>query len=119
MSGHPIVHVEIPSTNLDETGNFYKDLFGWSAKPVWEYEYMLFNTNAGGLQGGYVKIDDDTYKAGDVILYVATDDIGATLAKVESLGGKTLLPETEIPGTGWFAFFSDPAGNRLGLFKGL
>jgi predicted enzyme related to lactoylglutathione lyase len=29
------------------------------------------------------------------------------------------MPETEIPETGWFAFFEDPAGNRVGIYKGL
>ena len=39
--------------------------------------------------------------------------------KIESLGGQTLLPKTEIPNIGWFALFADPTGNRVGLFTGL
>jgi uncharacterized protein len=53
------------------------------------------------------------------LAYVSTDDIDATLAHVEALGGKTLLPKTEIPHNGWFAFFADPAGNRIGLYTGM
>ena len=37
---------------------------------------------------------------------------------VEARGGKTILPKTEIPGVGWFAFFADPTGNQVALFKG-
>jgi predicted enzyme related to lactoylglutathione lyase len=43
-------------------------------------------------------------------------DIEVALKKRVALGGKALSPKTEIPGMGWFAFFADPNGNRLGLF---
>ena len=56
-----------------------------------------------GPGGGFVKSGDHGYKQGEVLIYISTDDIDATLAKVESLGGKTLQPKTEIPQTGWFA----------------
>jgi len=51
-----------------------------------------------------------------LLLYIGTDDIDASLAKVEAHGGKTVLPKTEIPGIGWFAIFTDQTGNRLALF---
>jgi uncharacterized protein len=54
-------------------------------------------------------------KVGEVLIYVVTDDIEATLAKAEALGAKTLTPRTEIP-QGWFAVFADPAGIRIALF---
>jgi predicted enzyme related to lactoylglutathione lyase len=34
-------------------------------------------------------------------------------------GGKILAPKTEIPGMGWFAFFADPNGNRLALYRAM
>src|SRR6202011_5983423 len=36
--------------------------------------------------------------------------------KVEKLGGKTILPPTEVPGGPKLAMFTDPAGNVTGLF---
>lgn len=56
------------------------------------------------------------YKAGEVLIYIGTDDIDASLAKITSLGGKTILPKTEIPQVGWWAVFADPTGNKIGLF---
>jgi hypothetical protein len=53
------------------------------------------------------------------MVYVGTDDIEATLAKAETLGGEILVPKSEIPGQGWFGMFSDPTGNQIGLFTGL
>jgi predicted enzyme related to lactoylglutathione lyase len=47
---------------------------------------------------------------------IQTDDIDSTLAEVEKLGGKTVTPKTEIPDMGWFAVFTDPEGNYIGLF---
>ena len=47
--------------------------------------------------------------------YVQVDDIPATLAKVDSLGGKTIVPPVTIP-NGTFAWFADPEGNTIGLW---
>ena len=48
--------------------------------------------------------------------YVQVDDIPAALAKAESLGGKTVVPAVTIP-QGSFAWFADPDGNTVGLWK--
>jgi uncharacterized protein len=76
----------------------------------------------GGPGGGFVEVAGNApipYKPDSLLVYVSTDDIEATLAKVESLGGKTVLAKTEIPQMGWWAVFSDPTGNRVGLFSGM
>jgi predicted enzyme related to lactoylglutathione lyase len=90
----------------------------WKIEAQPEMDYVMFDVEPGP-GGGFPKADGETYKKGDVIVYISTDDIEATLAKVEELGGKTLLPKTEIPNMGWFAFFSDPTGNRVGLYTGM
>jgi len=51
-----------------------------------------------------------------VTVYVQVDDVAAALAKAESLGGKTQVPPVEIP-AGTFAWFADPDGNTIGLWK--
>jgi predicted enzyme related to lactoylglutathione lyase len=68
--------------------------------------------------GGFNPISE-TYPAGTVIVYIEADDIDATLAKIEANGGKVVLPKSEIPNTGWFAFFTDPTGNQVALYKSL
>jgi predicted enzyme related to lactoylglutathione lyase len=50
------------------------------------------------------------------IFYVQVDDIPGCLAKATSLGGKTLVGPVDIP-TGSFAWFADPDGNTIGLWK--
>jgi len=117
VSDHTICHVEIVAADPATSSRFYGDLFGWkmSAMPVdGSTTYHTFETPAG-LGGGFPSIGVD-YKPGDVIVYISTDDIDATLARVTELGGRTLLGKTEIPGMGWYAQFADPTGNRLGLY---
>ena len=51
-------------------------------------------------------------------IYVQVDDIEVSLGEIASIGGTTVVPRTEIPGTVTFALFTDPAGNMVGLVEG-
>jgi len=53
---------------------------------------------------------------GHVTFYVEVDDPQATLDKVESLGGKTIMPVTEMEMV-TFALFADPEGHVVGIAK--
>ena len=117
MKVHPVVHIELSANNMEEANRFYQEAFGWKTELDPAYNYLMFQAE-GGPGGGFVQPDGQMYKPGDVLVYLGTDDIESSLQKVESLGGKTLVPKTEIPNVGWFAFFTDPTGNRLGLFQG-
>jgi predicted enzyme related to lactoylglutathione lyase len=117
MSQHPIVHIEFSAKDPEAAGKFYADLFGWKVESFPGMDYYGFEAQ-GGPGGGFNPLGEQV-KAGDVYVYVATDDIEATLAQAESLGGKTLVPKTEIPNMGWFAFFTDPTGNKVGLYTGM
>ncbi len=120
MSNHPIVHIEIPSDNPQATSTFYKNAFDWNIQiPPGFEDYPMFQAE-GGPAGGFNTVGDlhgVSIKPGDVLIYISTDNIEASLASVEKHGGKTLVGKTEIPQVGWFAIFSDPAGNKIGLFN--
>lgn len=117
MSKHPVVHVEISATDLAAASRFYADLFGWKIEHIPEMNYATFEPSEG-VGGGFNPVTEEN-PAGSVVVYIGTDDIEASLAKVEQLGGKTTWPKTEIPGMGWFATFTDPSGNNIGLFTAL
>jgi predicted enzyme related to lactoylglutathione lyase len=114
MTAHPIVHVEISAAALKETSQFYADVFGWEIDHSME-DYPMFKAE-GGPGGGFVPLSDVTHTVGVPLLFLATEDIEASLAEVEAHGGKTLQPKTEIGPHGWMAVFSDPAGNRIALY---
>lgn len=120
MSGHPIVHIEIPATNTRDAGTFYQEVFGWNIQADEMYGYVMFSAE-GGPAGGFVEAGKENpvhvdYKIDSLLVYLATDDIDATLKTIEAHGGKTLLAKTEIPHVGWWAVFTDPSGNRLALY---
>jgi predicted enzyme related to lactoylglutathione lyase len=121
MSSHPIVHIEIPGNDTKAASKFYEEAFGWKIQTAPEFDYHMFQAE-GGPGGGFIKVGEPMSgnpKPSEVLIYIDTDDIDASLAKVQSLGGKVVLPKTEIPQTGWFAVFTDPTGNKIGLYTSL
>ncbi len=118
MAKHPVVHLELSAKEPKAAGEFYKKLFGWKIETDDELQYVQFMAEEGGIGGGFNPVDDNN-PAGSVLPYVGTDDIEAALAKAESLGAKTVMPKTEIPGVGWFGTFMDPTGNRVGLYTSM
>jgi uncharacterized protein len=119
----PIIHVEIPARDLETASQFYAQVFDWKLD-LSVPEYPQFQA-AGGPCGGFVAVREEAsehglkYTAGEVLIYLGTDDIDAALARVEAHGGKTLVPRTEIPSIGHWAMFEDPTGNRIGLYSSL
>ena len=114
MSKRNVVHVEIPAANVQSAAKFYQDLLGWKIQPVPEMNYVRWEA-ADGSGGGFPEVNADN-PAGQVLVYIDSDDIEADLKKVEKLGGKVLREKTEIPGMGWFGIFRDPTGNVLALY---
>ena len=47
------------------------------------------------------------------------DDLDAYVAKAEELGGASIVPPTEVPGMGHFAWIADNEGTCVGLWKPL
>ena len=117
MSKRNIVHVEIPAANVEAAGKFYQELFGWKIQPMPEMKYTMWEDGSGS-GGGFPEVSADS-PAGQVLVYIDSDDVAADLKKAEKLGGKTLRAKTEIPNMGWFGIFQDPTGNVLGIFESM
>ena len=108
---NPVVHFEIQVKNTEQGQEFYRKLFDWDIQADNPMQYGVVDTQAGGINGGV--IGDPA--APRVMIYVEVEDLQASLDKAESLGGKTVVPPTEIPGVVTFAVMSDPEGNVIGL----
>ncbi len=116
MPEHSIVHVEIAAQDPSAASAFYESLFGWQLQPIPRMNYVRFQS-ADGTTGGFVGEGGPLgHHAGEVLVYFGSQDVDADLRRVEELGGKVVVPKTEIPNTGFFGIFEDPAGNRIGLF---
>jgi predicted enzyme related to lactoylglutathione lyase len=117
MESHPIVHIELSSSDPEKSAAFYSDIFGWKTRNVPEMTYATFDPGiAPG--GGFAPVDQG-FKAGSTMIYIDADDINGMLDTIASKGGKIIQRERDIPGVGWWGVFEDPWGNHVALFRGL
>jgi predicted enzyme related to lactoylglutathione lyase len=114
MSQHPIVHIEISAKDREVAGKFYSDVFGWKIQQLPEMNYATFEAE-GGPGGGLNPVENN--QPAPIMVYIHTDDIDASMQKIQKSGGKLVRPTDEVPGMGQFAFFSDPTGNILALWR--
>jgi predicted enzyme related to lactoylglutathione lyase len=115
--GAPVVHFEIMGGTGNELETFYSELFGWKIDSNNPMKYGMVDTGGGpgGINGGVGTSRDGSKR---VSIYARVRDLQGTLDRVEKLGGKTILPPTEVPGGPKLAMFADPAGNVTGLLLG-
>lgn len=110
---------EIPVTDFTRALNFYQAILDITIEEV----------DMDGVKMGILPNDEGTvnvvlakgndYKPttdGPVLYLNAGKDLQPVLHKVETNGGKTIVPKTQIsPEMGYFALFIDTEGNKLGL----
>lgn len=114
----PVVHFEIPADNPERLSRFYADLFGWRIE-TWSgpMQYTLLYTKGPkgvGIDGGMYK---RTLPDQRPINYVNVRSASEYAQKAVPLGGRLIVPRTEIPSIGWYAIVTDPEGNTIGLFE--
>src|SRR5690242_11836355 len=113
--GNPVVYFDVTSPQGDELKRFYSQLFGWRLTEA-SGGYALIDTRAGeGINGGIGTATAD--HATPVAFYVQAADLQAVLDRAEKLGGRTLIPVTDVPNIVTYAMFADPDGLVIGLVK--
>ena len=112
---------ELMTTDEEGAKRFYSKLFGW------ETEQMPLEGIEGmeDMKYSVIKVDGDP--VGGITgmppeckgmpptwgIYLTVDDVDATAAQVEELGGKLLRPPADIPNVGRFCVIQDPQGAAL------
>jgi predicted enzyme related to lactoylglutathione lyase len=115
MAGRPIVHFEFQGPDRKALQEFYGKLFGWEIDSLDEMDYGLIReTGANGMGGGIATRTEGPI----VVIYMQVPDPMVTIKQAESIGGKMLMPPTDIPNGPTIALISDPQGNTVGLVKG-
>jgi predicted enzyme related to lactoylglutathione lyase len=113
----PVTHFEINARDGKRAQEFYSNLFGWKISTMTEMNYGMVDTGVKmGINGGIGQTDPNGSPSS--VFYVQVEDIQAHLDKAVSLGGRIVVPLTEIPSMVTFAHFADPEGNIIGLVKG-
>ncbi len=115
-----IVHFDIGADDPERARKFYEALFGWKMeKPPGMTDYYLIETTdldgkPGVVGGGLGKRGDPGQR---ITSYVGVSSIDEYVAKVESLGGKVVMPRTAVPGWGYLAICFDTEDNMFGLWQ--
>jgi uncharacterized protein len=106
-----IIHVEVTGDDGAALQRFYTDAFGWEFDTNNPGGYGLFRQ--GEMTAGVGPAAEG--QTGRVTFYVHADDPAGTLKRVEELGGRVLMPLTEIAPETTIALFADPEGHVIGL----
>lgn len=108
-------------TTRDTAGakTFYSDVFGWGFEDVamGAMQYTTWSLNGGPI-GGMLETPAEVPAQVPAywMPYFGVPDCDAAAARVGELGGKTMIPGTDIP-SGRFAIVTDPHGAMFGVIK--
>ncbi len=109
---------EIPAIDFQQAVGFYNHIFGIEmTENSTKINEMAFFPVTSGIGGAVIKgpgsIPSDK---GPLIYLNGGDDLNDVLSKVETAGGRIIMPKTHISEEdGYFAIFIDSQGNKLAL----
>jgi hypothetical protein len=125
-----VVHFEIPVDDLARAKKFYSSIFGWELQdyqfaegmtytgvrtvPVDEKTYMP--KEPGAINGGMMQRSKEVSAP---IITIHVSSIDEYIKKIESAGGKAVMPKGEVPDMGFYAYVNDSEGNVIGLWESL
>ena len=119
---HAISWFEIPTSDIKRAADFYEKIFDIKMIPMDtpNIQMRLFPIENIMDIGGSLVFNKDFYKSsiteGPLIYLNGNPDVQLILDKVESAGGKILVPKTQIsPEYGYMAVILDTEGNRIAL----
>jgi predicted enzyme related to lactoylglutathione lyase len=111
---HEIIHWEIQARDPSLLHKFYADVFSWNIDANNPMKYgMVSSKGSAGIDGG---IGASQSQDSRVVVYAAVPNIPDTLGVIESLGGKTVMPRSDL-GMVVIGLYQDPEGNVMGLIE--
>lgn len=112
---NPIIHWDLVVSDAAKARAFYGKIFAWRFDDHAFPGYTLIDT--GKEPGGGLTSDAGPAKAPRLTVYFEVSDLQRTLHDVLELGGKVLVPRTEIPMVGAWAMFADPDGIPVAILQ--
>jgi predicted enzyme related to lactoylglutathione lyase len=114
---NPFVHVELATTDLARSKQFYDKLFAWKLEdvPIGEGSYTMIGVGEG--TGGGMMQHPVPGAPSMWMAYVEVDDVESATQKARSLGATVVREKTPVEDMGWFAVIVDPTGAHLGLWQ--
>lgn len=115
---------EIPVSDIDRAKKFYETILEIEmvkrADGNDEAVFFPFNPNivqatSGRITGVLSKTERNSPSSNGTVVYInASPSIQTVLDKVEQVGGKIIVPKTQMP-AGFIAVIIDTEGNKVGL----
>ena len=116
---NPVHWFEISVNDMDRAKKFYENVLDLQLglNRVESTLMAWFPTTEGGAgcSGALLNSEGRAPSHDGTMIYFSVPDIEAVLARVEAAGGRTLTPRTDIGEYGFYAYFEDSEGNRVGL----
>jgi len=111
---------EIPAADFDRAVTFYSTVL---ATEIQKAEFMgepqaFFPSDQTSVGGAIVKSDRLTPSMTGTLIYLnlgTVENLEQALARVESSGGKLLMPMTDIGDPGFIGAIQDSEGNGIGF----
>jgi predicted enzyme related to lactoylglutathione lyase len=109
--------VDLGTTDVAAARGFYTNLFGWTVEDLGPEAGGYLMLRKDGKQVAGMGPATDPSRGTSWALYFATDNADEAAAKVESHGGKVVLPPMDVMGQGRMAVFQDPAGAYFSVWQ--
>ncbi len=115
-----VVWFYFPVTDMDRANRFYESVTQSRMQRLTLEngdETALFASQDGGVTGSlYKSPEDKPSEFGSRVYLNAEPSIDDWIERVKSAGGRIAIEKTEIPVVGgYYAYFIDSEGNRVGL----
>jgi uncharacterized protein len=113
---------ELLTEDTNAAAAFYSKVIGWHVQPSQEpgiHNYSVFATDQG-VVGGLTSLPDHAREAGarpHWLPYIGAENVDATAAKAERLGGRVLRAATDVGELGRYAVLADPQGSTFGIYR--
>ena len=114
LANGKICYIEMPTTDIGRSAEFYSRVFGWRIRKRGDGS-TAFDDTTGQVSGTWLLGRPPSPTPG-LLIYIMLDSVAATIDAVIANGGEIVQPigadAPEIT-----ARFRDPGGNVLGLYQ--
>jgi|ERR1035438_6096032 predicted enzyme related to lactoylglutathione lyase len=115
--GNPVMRFQIVSKKPLETARFYGSLFGWKTGANHPMGFRRIDTGSPeGIQGSIFPAPPKSENF--VQLFMAVEDVKATVLKAVRLGAEVVIPPAIVPGEGdEVSVLRDPQGLMFAVWR--
>lgn len=109
-----ICYLEMPSTDVAKSAEFYSNVFGWNIRKRGDGA-TAFDDTTGEVSGAWV-IGRQASGTPGLLFYIMVDSVEAAVKAVVAAGG-TIVQPLGVDAPEITARFRDPGGNVIGLYQ--